>query len=543
MNDYIFVIFTILIIAGLISCVYIIMLDSKKKEENSDLQITSNDILQQLNILYKQKNYNIVESLAKNYLAKKSHDDDVRTILAKTLYDSGKLSEAMEQAKLIIKNQPDNFKMKIFLANCFLETNKVMKAIALFEEILKNDSGNVVAIKELAKVYLDTNQKKSAIKMYKKLEEYLESNQEKIKTKDIVAKIHVEFEEYDSAIKEYEQILEIYPDDINTKKCLIDLYKKTYENDSIIKLANEIRLVNPDTEDELWALQTLLDVYQTMQNYEKALEIANLIKIHPLSNNLQSDENIAMILFGEGKMEEAIELLKSLVAEAPDNIELKKELAKAYETNKDFFSAVELYKIIIDMVKAKEINEIHFELSNIYNNWAMYAFSQNETEDCFKYFTEAIKYYPENPDIYYHLGNVNQLIKNFNEAISQYKKAIDIDSGNYSYYLAIAECYEAIESIYEQRNALIESLKYNPDNAQAHYKLAIIYDLQKDNSDAMLHIQKAIKLDEKFINAKYKMALMLECAGNNEGAKKIYEDILNIDPEHKEALNNIRMLS
>lgn len=542
MKDSVFIFFTIFITTGLIYCLYKIMLGSGKDDKNNELQITSEDLLTQLNILHRQKKYNIVESLAKNYLEKKGHDDGVRTILTKVLYESQRIYDAIEQAKIVIRHQPDNFHMRLFLANCYLEIEKPMKAITVFQEVLEEDADNFVAIKELAKVYFDTNQKRSAIKMYQRLEELLESNQEKAKNKIKIAEIHVEFMEYDLAAKEYEQVLEIYPEDISVKKRLTELYKKLSDYDSLIELANEIYATCANEENGLWALKMLMDIYRIMQNYGKALEFANLIKAHPMSNHIQSEENIAKILFEEGKINEVIELLKSLIIQDPNNLGLKKELAKAYEKNQDFESAIDIYKKILDSANAEDITKIHFEISNIYANWAMYSFSHNENEECFKHFTVAIKYCAQNPDIYYRLGNVNQLIKNFNEAISQYKKAIEFNPQNSDYYYAIAECYEEIDSVYEQKKALEESLKYNPENARAHYKLGVIYDLQNDHNSALTHVLTAIKLDESFIDAKHKLALMLEHTGDKEGAIKLYEEILRIEPENEHALNNLKML-
>lgn len=542
MHDYIFIFFTIFITAGLIYFLYKVVLGSEKGGD-SELQISPREFLEQLTILYKQKKHHIVENMAKNYLEKKGGDNDVRTIFAKSLYDSEKIFEAIDQAKIVIKHKPNNFNMRIFLANCFLEIEKPMKAIETFKEILEDDPENVITVKELAKIYFDTNQKKSAIKMYKKLGDFLENNQEKAKNKIKIAEIHVEFLEFDLAVKEYEQILEIYPEDISIKKRLIELYKKISNYDSLIELANDIYTTCAGNENGLWAMNNLMETYKIIQNYEKALEFANLIKEHPLSNHIQSEENIAGILFDEGKIDEGIELLKSLIIKDPNNIELKKKLAEAYEKKQDFESAINIYKKILDVANAEDISQIHFKISDLYSNWALYSFSHNENENCFKYFTIAIQYYAQNPYIYYNLGNVNQLIKNFNEAISQYKKAIELNPQNPDYYYAIAECYEGIDSIYEQKKALAESLKYNPDNAKANYKLGVIYNSQNDNNNAMIHIKKAIELDEDFIEAKHKLALMLEHVGDKDGAIEVYKDILRIEPENEDALNNLKMLT
>lgn len=543
MSDYIFIFLTIFITTGLIYILYIIMLGSKKNnEEEEELQITSQELVEQLNILRKQKKYTIVETLAKKYLEKKPKDTSVRAVLAKVYHDTGKIYEAIEHAKIIIKIRNDNYKIMIFLANCYIDIGKPMKAINIFQEVLEKDSDNAVAIKGLAEVYFNNNQKKSAIKMYQRLENFVDSNQEKAKNKLTIAKIHIEFGEYDLAIKEYEQVLQLYPDDINVKKVLIELYNRVKNYDAAISLSSELMEAFSDNEIGLWAITTLMETYKTIKDYEKAMEYANLIKIHPLANNVQSDENIALILLDDGKIEESIELFKMLIADDSENISLKKELAKAYEINKDFKSAIDIYKKILDEADVKEINQLHFELSNLYSHWAIYDFSQNNTEDCFKHFTTAIQYFDQNPDIYYNLGQINCIIKNFNEAIVQYKKAIELNPQNYEYYYAISEAFKEIDSIYEQKKYLLDSLQYNPENDKAHYKLSIIYDIQNDPTNAMLHINKALELNPNYIEAKHTLAIMYEHTGDKEGAASVYEDILTIEPGNEIALSNLKML-
>lgn len=540
MSDYIFIFLTIFITTGLIYLLYIIMLGSSKQDE--ELQITSHELIENLNLLRQQKKYNIAENLAKKYLEKKYKDDGVRTVLTKIYYDTGRIYEAIDHAKIIIKHSPDNYRMMIFLANCYIDVEKPMKAISVLQEVLEKDSENVIAIKELAQVYFDTNQKKSAIKMFQKLEEFLESNQEKAKNKLIIAKIHIEFAEYIPAINKYNEMLALYPDDINVKKALIELYKRVENYDALIEIALAMLDEFPENEIGLWALSILMETYKIIKNYDKAMEYANLIKGHPLSNDVKSNENIAKILLEEGDIEESIELFKSLIVQEPDNVAFKKELACAYEKKKDYRIAIDIYKKILDEASANDINQLHLDLSNLYSNWAMYEFSQGDSEECFKHFTTAIQYFDQNPDVYYRLGNVNQLIKNFNEAIAQYKKAIELNPQDGSYYFAISECYKEIDSIYDQKKYLLESLKYNFLDPKIHYNLSQIYNLQNDKTNAMLHIKKALELNPDYIDAKHALALMFEHAGDNEGAITIYQEILSLEPDNEVAINNLRML-
>ena len=542
MHELVFIFFIIIVVTGLIYFLYKMMLGSEGMPSDDELQITSGEMTEQINILRRQKKYNIAENLAKKYLLKKPHESAVRAALAKSLYESRNIFEAIDQAKIIIASSPDNFEMQIFLVNCFLEIEKPMKAINVLQDVLENNPNNAVAIREIAQIYYDTNQRQSALKMYERLGTFLENTQEKIKNKMTIAEIHVGFKEYSVAIEEYLGILEILPEDISVKKRLIDLYRLNLNYDSLIALATDIYEGAPQSNNGLWALNVLMETYRILMNFEKALEYANLIKEHQLSDKTLAGTDYAEVLLDNGQIDQSIEMLKALLEKNPGNTDLQKSLARSYVASKDFEGAVKLYKNILNNANAVDIQKIHFEMSNLYSNWAMYLFSEGNNEECFKYFLTALKYSEENPDIYYRLGNVNKSIKNFNESISQYKKAIELNNVNSEYYWAVAECYEEIDSVFEQKKSLSECLKYNPTNAMAYYKLALIFESQNDTSNALINIKKSIELDGSFVASKHKYALLLEHIGNIDEAIEVYEGILQLEPENEEIINNLKML-
>lgn len=541
MQDFLVVFVTISIVTALIYILYKIMLNSSQNSDDAELQITSEDIFEQLSILQRQKKHNIVVLLAKKYLESKSGDDGVRLLYAKALFESKKIYEAIEQAKYLISRQPKNSEVRTFMAKCYSDVGKPMKAIICLQDILEYDSDNVYAIKELARLYYDTNQKLSAIKMYKRFDAFLDNNLEKAKNKAFIAFIHLEFNEFGEAIKEYEEILKIYPDDISVKKELVELYKLTADYDSAIATASEIFEVSEDS-NKLWAMQQPMAVYTAMQDYEKALELASLIKEHPLANEIQIGEEIANVFRAEGNIEESIKLLKELIPKDADNIHLKKSLARAYETGHQYDAAVKVYREILDIASVLDIETIHYELSNLYANWALHSFLQDDSAESFRLFMIAIKYNSTNPDIYYKLGNVNKAIKNFNEAISQYKKAIELAPTRAEYYWEMAECYEEIDSPYEQKKMLGECLKYDPNNFLVYYKLGALMQLQNDTQGAVSSYKKAIELEPNFVETKKSLALLFEHLGRVDDAIELYSEILKLEPENEEIFKNLEML-
>jgi len=542
MQNFVVIFFSITVVISLIYFVYKIMLGSDYSKSDEDLQITSKDILAQVSILYKQKKYNIVESLAKKYLESKPSDVEIRTIWAKSLYYSGRKFDAIDQAKIILKQKPKNYDMKVFIANCYLESSNPFKAISELIEVLEADEDNVVAIKLLAKIYLDTNQKNSAIKMYEKLGEFLYSNQEIATNKKLLAQLHRGFKEFDLAIQEYRGILDLYPTDIGVKKNLIEIYKETFDYGLLIEGAEEIITLNTGDENDLWATKMLTDAFLSVKDYDKALECANKLKEHPLSNKMEVTEIIAKIFMANGQIDEGINILTTLIEENAGDVAIKKTLAESYLAKQDYELAANMYKQILDEVGVDEIRDIHYQMSNLYANWGTYLYIQGDNETCFKKFTTAFQYDSQNAQIYYLLGMVNQSIKSFNEAISQYKKAIALDSENSDYYFAIAECYAEIDSFYDEKTALQECIKFNPNNAKAQYRLAILFDSQHDTNMALTLLKKAVELDDTLLDAKYKLALMLEGQGLKEESIDLYQDILLRNPEYADAEKNLKML-
>ena len=542
MQDSFFIVFTVCVIAALIYILYRIMLSTSQNRDN-ELQITSEELIQQLVILHKQRKYHIVENLAKKYLEKKRKDDSVRNILARSYYDASQIYDAIEQAQIIINHQPLNLEIKIFLANCYQEVKKNEKAITILQGILNDAPDNIIAIKTLAELFLKINQKLSALKMYKRLDAFLENNQEKIKNKITIADIQIEFKEYDQALEQYKQILEICPDELSVQKRLIELYKVMQRYDDLIESASSLLEKYPREEEvSLWAMRNLMDIYKMKQDYDNALKFAYEMKEHPLSEKIQAEDNIAKILLEKGQIEDSIEILKGLIKESPENIDLKKNLSKAFEKLNDFDSAISIYRKILEEIDPKYIEQINMEISDLYSNWAIFLFSQEDNDECFKKFLTALQYYDKNPKTYYKIANVNKAIRNFNEAIAQYHHAIDLDPEFVDCYYEMAECYEAIGSIYEQKNILEESLEISPDNAKIHYQLGLIYQAQNNRPSALNYMKKAVELDETFTDAKCKLALMFENLGDKENAILLYEEVLKIEPENETASNNLKML-
>lgn len=542
MNDSIVIFLTITLTTAIAYSIYKFMLGVEDHVSEKDLQITSEDIVAQLTILLKQKKYKIVENLAKSYLKSKKNNFEVRRILAKNYLEMGSFEEALEEGKKLVKMNPKDTDIKIFLANCYKKLKEPQDAIKTYLEVLEDDFDNAWVMKNLAVLYLETNQKISAIKMYEKMVDFIDNQNEKIEIQIIIAELYTTMNDFNSAIAQYYRILDVYPDDVATKKALVEIYEMQENYDEMISMAQSIETTTIDEKEVLWSLKKILTAYKALENYEAALDISYKIKENSLSDKIRIGDEIAQILVKLGKVDEGISLFEELIETLPDDKELNKNLAKAYVDKGQFETAVSIYKKLIEDANYYEVESLNKDLSTVYAEWGIHLFRQKDNDGCFKKFNTAIQCYSKNPDIFYRLGCVDVEIKNFKEGLANFKKAIELDDTVVKYYYAAADCYDAMDSLYDEKKYLSDSLKLDDKNSEVYYKLALIFQKQNDLNSAIINMEKAVSLNDDFVDAKFKLALLYEHMGKKEDAIILYEQILKVDPTNDAVINNLAML-
>jgi Tfp pilus assembly protein PilF/4-amino-4-deoxy-L-arabinose transferase-like glycosyltransferase len=84
-----------------------------------------------------------------------------------------------------------------------------------------------------------------------------------------------------------------------------------------------------------------------------------------------------------------------------------------------------------------------------------------------------------------------------------------------------------------------QTLRINPNDARAHYKLAIILERAGDAGGAITHYEEAIRIKPDFAMAHYNLGIALARTGKIEEAVAHYEQALRINPDYAEAHYNL----
>ena len=113
----------------------IIMYQGSKNSKGNELQLSTKNILDQVEVLFDKKEYALVELLATKYLDRVPSHMEVRNYLAQAYFKDKKINNCIKQCLIILKKDPNNIDTKKLLGDCYIEKQMLNKAIKEYESI------------------------------------------------------------------------------------------------------------------------------------------------------------------------------------------------------------------------------------------------------------------------------------------------------------------------------------------------------------------------------------------------------------------------
>ncbi|MCI9015715.1 MAG: tetratricopeptide repeat protein [Clostridia bacterium] len=195
----------------------------------------------------------------------------------------------------------------------------------------------------------------------------------------------------------------------------------------------------------------LAELYEKEGGMRKAIdEYVQVIDINKKDYN--SYYKISYLLYELDKKEESSQMLETLLQKKPDFKEATQLLG-------DIYHEQERYK----------------EAINIYN--------------------EALKYNPNDYDLYYNMGMVYTMLNDFQNAKICYEKAAQINTLLYNSYYKLAQISLIYNDLEEAEKFFLRSTMSEDIEPKAYYHLAKICILKGDKDNAIKYINVAIDID------------------------------------------------
>ena len=181
---------------------------SVQNSNGEHLQISPEEVLQQVEALVNNADYNTAQKLAKKYLAQNPYHHDLRRLLVKIYISIQKEYDAISNLLVLIKAFPDDITLYKQIADLYRDTHQTKKAMHYYSYILSKDKYDLHAMKALALIYYNNKQKDSALKLYRQLVSLVDNENEKLEYYEILGNLYSSLSQYDKAISVYKKVLE-----------------------------------------------------------------------------------------------------------------------------------------------------------------------------------------------------------------------------------------------------------------------------------------------------------------------------------------------
>lgn len=541
----------IIIAAFLFACVAIyalyaiIMFQGNKSSKENELQLTTKNILEQVEVLYEKGEYALIQLLATKYLERVPNHPKVRYYLAQAYFNDKKYNNAIKQCLTILKKDSNNIDTKKLLGDCFIKKEMFNKAIKEYEEIFDHRSTDKDVVRTLAELYKDTEQFFSAISVYNILSNLLEQNEEIAEVQLILADLNEKTRDYPAAFEAYKTRLGIYPTDVLTNQKLAELYIRIKNYPKSVETLLYMLSFVTEPKMLLWVYENLIELFVETEEYEKAIEYSNRLLEVQGSDKFKIRNDIAAFNLKLNNFDTGIAILEELVMMSQNGYDVTVELAKAYIERKEYQKALDKYLALLDKSTQKEAKSVRLLICELYIEWAIEEAKSENFENSYRYLDNASEYNPLNPEIYYNKA-LNQIAqRNTNVSIELLHKSIEYDKQKTShpkYLLKLSEAHHLLGNFFEEKKALSDLLKLDEKHPMGLYRSGLLYASQHDTKNAEECFKKALQYDPDLIKAKYNLALIYE-SNNRDKAKELYIEVLEQDPSFEEAKNALADLA
>ena len=428
-------------------------------------------------IKQRQGKYEEAYSYYKQSLTKPARDEkttlntqiNIGTLLqAQENYD-----KAIETYKNILILQPNNYLVNLYLAQCYEARQETQKL---------------------------------AIEQYKKVQELIPETSNEYKDKIVeLKKSSMTAEDIYNYVRSYNN-----PD----KSYVDDLYKYAYEahnNKDYAKAIKYYTLVKDTDPTRESVFYNLALCYAQQNDYKKSKELLTEGLTHFPANesmkkilkNVSADINAEIMdnaykAYNSQNYKKAIELYSSL----PETTDTLLGMAGAYQGLKDENNALKCYQ------KALHLNPGNSDIA--YSMGAIYANAQ-DYEEAKKFFEKALAINPQNTMAKEGIADMNDVLsqnnvveavklldnKEYNKSLELLNKAISQNPNNADAYYYRASIYDAQSKAQLAIDNYKKSLEFNKNQDVTYYLIAIDYENLNKPKEALGYYKKFLEVYKK----------------------------------------------
>lgn len=223
------------------------------------------------------------------------------------------------------------------------------------------------------------------------------------------------------------------------------------------------------------------------------------------------------------------------LADPKEKIKVHNDLndAKQLYLEKKYDQAIDIVRGIL--AQDPHIIDAYMFLGNLY-------YSQNRFEEACSSFLEVLE---RKPDYNFAMINVLGCLINTGEldrAVSECQKYLQLFSGDTIFLFTMGDIYFLKKDYDRALDYLFSSVKIDPYYAEAFSKIGEIYSVKHDYPKAEEYLKKALDINPEMSRALFALALVEEALGNPAEAIAHYKKELEVKPSNFKAAYNLAEL-
>jgi len=571
--------------------------DVKKAKENLDKALSIDDknletIVLQASIALKEKNFPFAVEKANEILSRDPNNTDALMIIASERYAAKDAAATLAAIDKGLKINKKNLMMHLFKIQVLESSSEVLAVENAYKALLEVFPDNHMARTKLAEFYFNNNKKPEAERELRLL---VEKQPNQLEPKLNLAKFLSATKGVGAGVKALENMAEEAPDDYDLNFYLVGLYEQQNNFESANNLLNKI-IKNAGDKPE--GLKAKVKVASRLLGKNKKPEAIKLIDQILESDSGQQEALLlkAGIALEEQRFDDAVLDLRTVLRDQPNQSQAHLMLAKAYEFAGSTALAEESYVKAIESGKANpnyavayakyllnknETQRAEKVLEEAFNKQPKHVETikllaqikiatddlqgaqslagmvknlntgnlseliqgsilakRNDYQGSINAFMRAHEAAPNDMQAIYAIVRTHLFHKKNNEAINFLESQVARLPENYELRLVLAQVFAQSGNISKAKDTYDRAIALAPKKSAGYQLLSYLAMSQRDIPLAKSTLQKGLEAIPNSFDLKLLQAEIYQNEDDIPKALRVYEDLMNSNPDSQVALNN-----
>lgn len=264
---------------------------------------------------------------------------------------------------------------------------------------------------------------------------------------------------------------------------------------------------------------------------------------------------LGLLLYNQGRYDEAIPNLKEKLKTAPKLSILYRLLGMCYIKKNDYGSILSDVKPALDSAVAAYPDDKE-KLSAVYFDLGRELYNAKHYSEAIEMFHKKLEQDPENWSVHLNVGFAYYSQKAYSKAIEEFRKVTQIKSDQANAYFMLGACYFETKNSAQAKSAFLKVLELDPKNVDALKQVGLAHLLEAQSlqkaekhkesqgvaAQAVGYLQRAVAQKPNDVQARVLLAQAYVLSKQLEKAKEEFRKVLKMDPNNKDAQSGLERL-